>query len=345
MENKVTLLKLGSDPFNYSLNMEKHMEIGSILIAIIGTLLTATGVYLMIKRKYPGEITFFSDSCIGLFDSIVKNMPELVVEYKEEPVGQELILLKGSFLNTGSKDITENMVVEKIAMSLPDNCRWVTAKIASASPKVKANVTVAEKKIIFDIGLFRCKEFIRFEALAELSACDISIEGKDIEERLIKRLKINHRISDTQKIKERELSCQIDAKKKLKRTLIKSLPMCLATISMMVGVTIWYFIGFPGKLRFSIPEGAENTVVVRAVPCADGTLKIKGVTNKSYKTTMTPEQFFKIQGIQPQVTKDKSIYLLPILLFVQFCVVLILPLDEYRNYAKTIKIQNQLGVI
>lgn len=321
------------------------MEIGSIVTAIIGTLLTATGVYLMIKRKYPGEITFFSDSCIGLFDSIVKNMPELVVEYKEEPVGQELVLLKGSFLNTGSKDITENMVVEKIAMSLPDNCRWVTAKIASASPNVKANVTVAEKKIIFDIGLFRCKEFIRFEALAELSACDISSEKNDIEKSLIKRLKINHRISDTQKIKERELSCQVDAKKELKRMLATIAPLLFGSISLMVVMTIFYFSGFPGKLRFSIPEGAENTVLVRVVPCADGTLKIKGVTNKSYKTTMTPEQFFNIQGIQPHVTKDKSIYVLFALILVFFGLPLFLLLSAYRDYTKTKKIRHQLGVI
>ena len=159
------------------------------------------GIFLMIKRKYPGQITFVRESCLGLFDSIVKNMPELAVQYNGTPVGEGLVLLKGSFLNTGSKDISESMVVEKVSISLPQNFRWLAAKIVSTSPKVHAQVSISDRSLIFETGLFRCQEHIRFETLAEVpikNSAD-NKRGESIEERLNKVLRISHRITDTQK--------------------------------------------------------------------------------------------------------------------------------------------------
>ncbi|TSA47523.1 MAG: hypothetical protein D4R56_02065 [Deltaproteobacteria bacterium] len=135
------------------------------------------GIYLMIKRKYPGQITFVQESCLGLFDSIVKNMPELSVQYQGTPVGEGLVLLKGAFLNTGSKDISESMVVEKVSISLPENFRWLTAKVVSTSPKVQAHVAVSDSSVVLDTGLFRCREYVSFEALAIVPTEDM--KGKE----------------------------------------------------------------------------------------------------------------------------------------------------------------------
>lgn len=176
------------------------------IISITATIILGLwGIYLMVKRKYPGEITFVRESCLGLFDSIIKNMPEIAVQYKGLPVGEGLVLLKGSFLNTGSKDISEAMVEEKVSISLPEQFRWLTAKVVSASPNVQAKVAILDRSVVLETGLFRCGEYIRFEALVEVPTKDPQGKTESIKERLIKALTINHRIADTQKIKREDL--------------------------------------------------------------------------------------------------------------------------------------------
>ena len=80
------------------------------LLAIIGISATVVlgvyGIYLGFRtQRYPGRITFVKETCIGLFDSLVRNLPELSIQYDNEPVGENLVLLKGFILNTGTKDI------------------------------------------------------------------------------------------------------------------------------------------------------------------------------------------------------------------------------------------------
>lgn len=78
-------------------------------------------IYLVFRtQKYPGRITFVRESCIGLFDAVVRNLSELSIQYRDAPVGENLVLLKGCLLNTGTKDISPDMVEEPITATLPD---------------------------------------------------------------------------------------------------------------------------------------------------------------------------------------------------------------------------------
>src|SRR5205085_6381415 len=131
----------------------------STILAIAGTVATIVlgtwSIYLALKRRYPGRITLLKETSIGLFDSIVRNLPELAILYKGEPVSQSLVLLKGIFHNTGSIDITESMVEEKLTIHLPEGFKWLTGKVVSTSADVKANLTLlSPHSLIFDLGLF-----------------------------------------------------------------------------------------------------------------------------------------------------------------------------------------------
>ena len=296
----------------------------------------------MTKRKYQGEVTFVRESCIGLFDSIVKNMSDLAVQYKGTPVAQGLVLLKGSFLNTGAKDISDGMVEENIAIHLPDKSRWLTAKIVSGSPKVQANVNVTEKAISFDIGLFRCKEYIRFEALAEVDTEDSAdrSEEESIEGRLIDSLSITHRIADTQKIKKKDLSSSNNTGKRLKRRLITLSFIALIGIAGIVTVS---FIEIPGKLHFLVPGESGDTIEVKARAQSDGTLQIRGVDEKSYRKTVSPEDFFNESNIMGKVVPDK---LVPFFLMLPPLFYIVLPLIAggyiYRGARQTKKLMDLL---
>jgi hypothetical protein len=263
------------------------------------------GIYLIIKRKYPGEITFVQESCLGLFDSIVKNMPELAVHYKGSPVGEGLVLLKGSLLNTGSKDISESMVEEKISVSLPEKFRWLTAKVVSTSPKVQAQVEISDRSLVLETGLFRCSEYVRFEALAEVPTKHPrdNKEAKSIEKRLIKALTINHRIADTQKIKRKDLPPSAYTLKRFKKILIG----CFALMVVgMLFIASLSFTGWPGQLHYLILTGDGQTIEVKTKIYADGMMKVRGVQDRTYKETITAEQFFKTPGIVPKVVPDRS---------------------------------------
>jgi hypothetical protein len=57
----------------------------SLAITIIGTLAGLLGLYLFLKRGYQGRLTYVEGSCIGLFDSIIRNLPEIDIRYAGSP--------------------------------------------------------------------------------------------------------------------------------------------------------------------------------------------------------------------------------------------------------------------
>ncbi len=316
------------------------MVIGLLATVLLGVL----GLYIMTRRKYQGQVTFVRESCIGLFGSIVKNMSELAVQYKGTPVAQGLVLIKGSFLNTGAKDISDVMVEEDIAISLPDKFKWLTAKIISASPKVQANVNVTEKAISFDIGLFRRKEYIRFEALAEVDTEDSPDrkEEESIEKRLINSLSITHRIADTQKIKKKDLSLSDYTRKRLKRRFI---PLGITIFLGIVFFVGFYFLGFPAKLHFIVPVESGNTIEVKVIARSDGTLRIKGVDDKSYRKTVSPENFFGASNIMAKVVPDKKAKFIMVLAPLLYIIApLIFAGFIYREYKQAKKLLLLLGI-
>jgi hypothetical protein len=136
------------------------------IVGVLGTIGTVSfgtwSVYFALrKHRYPASITFVKESSIGLFESIVRNLPELDVLYNHKPVSENLVLLKGAFLNTGTKDITEDMVETKLTIKLPDGYRWLTAKPVLSSPNITPTLKIQDscfKDLEFTFRLFRCDE-------------------------------------------------------------------------------------------------------------------------------------------------------------------------------------------
>jgi hypothetical protein len=129
-------------------------------------------------------------------------MPELSVSYKDEPVREGLVLLKGALINTGSKDITESMVEERLSFSLPHRFKWLEAKVIKHSKGGKGRIDKSPQRLEFPLGLFRRNEFIRFEAIAEVptNGVNSSQSAKHLKSALLDSLRISHRIADTQAI-------------------------------------------------------------------------------------------------------------------------------------------------
>ena len=74
------------------------MDYGSLL-SITGAIATVAfggaSLVLAFRAFYPGRVTFIQETCIGLFDSIVKNLPSLAITYNNSAIAPRLVLLKG----------------------------------------------------------------------------------------------------------------------------------------------------------------------------------------------------------------------------------------------------------
>jgi len=278
------------------------MESGTI-VAILGVLATVTfgalSIYLFVKRRYPGQITFVVEDCLGLFESVVKHFQELAISYKNSPVGEGIVLLKGALVNTGSKDITKEMVEGRLRLALPDEFKWLQAKVVSSSPSVQAQIEQEPQTLSFDTGLFRCREFVRFECLAEVPMPDDGTESTGM--RLLKKLDVTHRIADTQYVNPMHLPPEY-AGGLSKRRLI----LWVGIMILGVGMGAVFFVkGVPARLHYHIANDSGERIEVTARPQDNGDILIRGVKQKSFKKQLPASDFFLTPDLEPNVLPNR----------------------------------------
>lgn len=323
-----------------------EVDIGSgTLLAIVGVLATVTfgalSIYLFVKRRYPGQITFVVEDCIGLFESIVKHFPELAVSYKNSPVGEGIVLLKGALLNTGSKDITKEMVDGRLRLELPDKFKWLQAKVVFSSPDVQAQIEQEPRTLTFDTGLFRCREFVRFECLAEVPILDDGTAS--IEARLLKELDVTHRIADTQEVNPIHLPRLQYAARRSKR----ALPFLVGMMTVGVVLAVVIFVkGVPAKVHFHIANDSGERIEVTAKPQSNGDMLIRGVKQKSFKKQIPASDFFLTPDLEPKVIPDPvRKFLLPATLVFYILVPLLVFCLMFRGQRKPRQIRGLLGLL
>jgi hypothetical protein len=106
-------------------------------------------------------------------------------------VPKNLTITRGFLLNTGSKDIANDMVDQPLQIQLSDGYRWLEASGKTTFDRVEHAKIVNAKTVELALGLFRRDEVIRFEGLIEVA------EGKN----WIGRFQFHHRIADTSHVK------------------------------------------------------------------------------------------------------------------------------------------------
>lgn len=283
----------------------------SIILTVFGILATVLfGIWaVVIRRRYPGEITFVVEDCIGLFDTIVKNFPELAVLYQEKPVSHGLVLLKGTFLNSGKKDITPEMVEDKATLNLPDNFKWLAVKIVAQSPNVRACVEVEPNLLRLSTGLFRCKEYFKFEALAEVPVPD---KNNSINKNLLTNIRTSHRIADTGKIRKVSLPVETFTKQMFCWRIAIPSGFMIAGVILFV---ILFLKGLPGVILYQVPQQDGSIAEVRIKPYRDGTIHIKSRTH-DIDERVKAEKFFSQSNIRPEIVPDPiNKYLIVVTLF------------------------------
>ena len=281
-----------------------------ISLTIIGIIVTAFfgfwGIYVLARSsKYPGQITLVRESTIALFDTIVRHFSEISISHKGSPVSEGLVLFRAAILNTGSKDITSEMIAERLTLALPDDFKWLNAKVVSSSPDVHGTVMLGPQAIQFDLGLLRCKEFVRIEALAEVpQPSKGNVPSDDPEDLLRKAIRLSHRIADTQKVIVTDLPPATRAKRRFKILLSLALLM-LATV--FAFTLIWHFSGWPAQMRYNIRMQEGQSVTVKASVKTNGKVKVRGVLDKSFKKTMAIQEFVDSARVSSTLIVDPEV--------------------------------------
>ncbi len=282
----------------------------STLIGVLGVgislLFGAWGVYLALVRRYQGRVTFVSEQTIGLFDAIVKNLPDMAVLYKNIPVSPNVVLIRGSLVNTGTKDISPSMIERPISLGLPTGSNWLSASVVTASQNVKASVRVSEPCVItFDNGLLRRNEFIRFQAVAEL-AVPHSPSGRSVtgspEESLKNSMKFDHRIEDTDSVK----SFELWPTKGFGRRFGLYFTMVGAGLFVMIlmGIAAPKLAFFNAiACDFAVGDSKPMRVIVRDM--RTDSVNVRALEGK-FAATMTPAEFFARCRGNPMIVRDRT---------------------------------------
>jgi len=203
----------------------------NILLGILGLILTIgfgiLGIYYVKRKKYPGSISYIEDYSTGLFNSLIKNFSEISITYDGQNISQQIAFVKGYLLNDGIIDISNQMTEQPITVHLPENFKWLRAKIIDKSNENLSSLKIINHRTIqFNLELFRIDEYLAFEALAEVPETD---DKKSAGQILSRNITFNHRIANTTKINRRKIDLSFS--KSRKKLLSSSL-----TILMAIGI-------------------------------------------------------------------------------------------------------------
>lgn len=132
------------------------------LLTVAGIVVTvAFGIWAIvvtIRFNRSVQITYVHDQAIALVDDISQHFQDLRISFRNAPVSENLVLLKGYLVNTGNKDISPEMVEDAITFWLPEDFEWLEFKVVECSPQMRAKTSILNAHAIrFETGLWNMR--------------------------------------------------------------------------------------------------------------------------------------------------------------------------------------------
>ena len=167
---------------------------------VIGILIGIWGIYITRKYRRIIQYNLVVINSIVLFDTIVKNIPELSISYKGSEINPDLILIECALVNTGTSAVLTDMIEEPVILLLPEEHKWVAVEKVISSPGMNIDLSLpVPQKMVINSGLFKVGDFIRFKALLLVPRDNIIFQTIKMGN-LDKIISITHRIADMKDI-------------------------------------------------------------------------------------------------------------------------------------------------
>lgn len=178
------------------------MEISTI-IGIIGTIATlgfgGYSVWVYYKQNNSTQITFFRNECFSLFQSIVNSLDGVEINYNGEQINNSLILLSGSIINSGGKDIDKQVVYEPLKLEEISDYKFLQVKINQVSEGVIAEVNIStNNQIEFSWDLLKSGEFLSFTVIIQYVGGEK--KTNEILNKFINGIRYSHRITNLKRV-------------------------------------------------------------------------------------------------------------------------------------------------
>ena len=176
----------------------------------ITVLLGVGAICLTIHYSRKVGIAYVEDTCLALIDDITQGIGDLEIRFRNSPVSQNIVLLKGFIVNSGKRDISKDMVEKPLRLVLPEGFDWIDCQVTDRVKDLE--ITVAEvttDRIEFAFGLLKTHEYFRFDALATVPPHENGVSSaptKPPNMRLREVLQFDYRIADAQDIQRLRLS-------------------------------------------------------------------------------------------------------------------------------------------
>lgn len=175
------------------------MELNTVL-TIVGIIATVSGsivaIIMAARHKYKGRLDLIVDENINLYNSIVKRIDDLKILYKNQPIKENMNLIKIFLINSGAKDFTPETAELCPTISFDKESIIHNVNIISQSHELKARCELKNNVVSIIDGLIRCNEYLYFEVLVQTKE---KHNPEDI-------IQFNYRTSDFEKKEPREKS-------------------------------------------------------------------------------------------------------------------------------------------
>ncbi len=264
----------------------------------------AWGVYLALRRRYPGKISFVSEQAVNLYAPSNHQLPGLEIKYNGEEVEKNLVLLNAALVNSGNSDISLPDIRKPISLKLPEGSVWRDALIVSCSKDMEPSISTNEQTIEINPGHMRKREYIRFQAIAEVQA------EEDQESTTFKKttsldelITFDHRILNTARIDKLNYSHRLSDKKRFKKRFLLVSTMLAVVLALFVHL---FWIGTPKMFAYGIKGTTGDVAYYSGKIDSDGIISLREVDGSDELDLPASELFDKFEK-PPIVIENKMI--------------------------------------
>ena len=194
------------------------------------------------------KIIHFSINSYDIGKGLSDEFPDFKLHFGDDALADNVMVLKGGFMNSGRNDINSLKGENDIKLILPDVCK---IKAFTLLPSTKDLVVIAhkdnEKENILNFGIseiFKTDEYFKYTAIIETS--------KEIKT-LHSELKFNHRIPNTSKIRNTYIGLQ---RNQFRKRYFKIMRSTIVLMTLFATVTFSY-----QSLRYKIYKKDNNQEV------------------------------------------------------------------------------------
>lgn len=162
----------------------------SIIIGIASIAIAILIYFLQKKIKYPGRLNIALMEMFKVMNSSPDGYRGLSLKYNDYEIEEELSYIKFIVYNDRSFDYSSGGNDNPVRVTLPEDCKWVDAKVVGHSEEVQGEIIdKKEKELDLKFELLRKNEYIEIDGLIESKSKYIMQDFAD-------KIMLHHRIAN-----------------------------------------------------------------------------------------------------------------------------------------------------